>query len=146
MRKSDDIDQLKDELEELFAGLCQAPRFVGQRRVFRPLIDVFRTDDPPTLTVVVELAGVDPAEVELAVTDGVLAIFGKRVRERVPGRVYQHIEIDYGAFGRRIPLSEPVDADAAEATYARGLLTVVLPVATRASGPVKVPVTRRATP
>jgi HSP20 family protein len=143
MRKRNDIDQVKSEMEELFADLCQVPRLTGQRRAFRPLIDVYRTEDPPTLTVVVELAGVDPADVELAVADGVLAIAGNRVRERVPGRVYQHMEIDYGPFGRRIPLSEPVDADGAEASYARGVLTIVLPIATRPSGPVKVAVTAR---
>jgi HSP20 family protein len=141
MRERRNIDHLKSEMEELFADLCQVPRLVGSRRGFRPLVDVYRTEEPPALVVVADLAGVDPAHVELAVADGVLLISGKRVRETQP-RFFQQMEIDYGPFQRRIPLVEPVNAQAAEGTYARGLLTIVLPIAARASGPVKVPVTR----
>jgi HSP20 family molecular chaperone IbpA len=53
------------------------------------------------------------------------------------------MEIDYGSFRRQIRLSEPVDTAAAEATYARGLLRVVLPVAKRSSRPFRVEVTTR---
>ena len=42
------------------------------------------------------------------------------------------MEIDYGTFQRRIPLPEAVDGKNARATYERGLLTIVLPVADRA--------------
>ena len=143
MRGPRDIDHLKSEMEELFADLCQVPRLVASRSGFRPLVDVYRTEDPAAVVVVAELAGVDPADVELAVGDGVLVISGKRERELHP-RAVQQLEIDYGPFRRRIPLAEPVNADAAEATYARGLLKVVLPVAARTSGPVRVPVTRGA--
>jgi HSP20 family protein len=140
VRRRNDMSELKSEMEELFADLCQVPRLVGSRRGFRPPVDVYRTD-APAIVAVVELAGIDPESVELAVGDGILVLSGTRVRETQP-RFFQQMEIDYGAFERRIPLAEPVDADAAEATYARGLLTVGLPIATRASGPVKVPVTR----
>ena len=33
----------------------------GMRRGYRPEVDVYRTGNPPALTVVVELPGVDPA-------------------------------------------------------------------------------------
>jgi HSP20 family molecular chaperone IbpA len=52
------------------------------------------------------------------------------------------MEIDYGPFERRIALDEPVDSEAADATYERGLLTIRLPVTKRVSGPVRVTVTR----
>jgi HSP20 family molecular chaperone IbpA len=52
------------------------------------------------------------------------------------------MEIDYGPFERRIALDEPVDSEAADATYERGLLTIRLPVTKRAAGPVRVTVTR----
>ena len=45
------------------------------------------------------------------------------------------MEIEYGAFERRIPLAAPVHADAASATYDGGMLTIVLPLApTRPAG------------
>jgi HSP20 family protein len=143
MRERKDIDRLKSEMEELFADLCQVPRLAARRSGFRPAVDAYRTDDPPAVNVVVELAGVDPATVELSLEEGVLLVRGERRRER-ERRLYQHIELDYGPFERRIALAETVDADAAEATYERGLLTIRLPVAqARKAGPVRVKVGRR---
>jgi HSP20 family protein len=142
MARGKDIDRLRSEMEELFADLCQVPRLVAPRRGFRPRVDVYRSDEPPTLTIVVELAGIDPAEVELAVADGMLVVRGKRRRDAGQDRTYQHMEIDYGPFERRIALDEPVDSEAADAVYEQGLLTIRLPVAKRVSGPVRVNVTR----
>jgi HSP20 family protein len=142
MRHRKEIDRLKSEMEELFADLCQVPRLVAPRGGFRPAVDVYRTEDPPTLNVVVELAGVDPGEVELSVNEGVLLVHGRRGREPGERRVYQHIEIDYGPFERRIALGEPVDSDGAQATYDRGLLSIRLPVAKRQTGPVQVKIGR----
>jgi len=138
MRDRKDLDELKHEMEELFADLCQVPRLVRRRHGFRPLVDVYRTDDPPSITIVAELAGVEPADLEVAVADGVLQIAGKRRREHGEPRVYHQIEIDYGPFRRRIQLAEPVDTDRAEATYVRGVLRVVLPVTARPQRPVRV--------
>jgi HSP20 family protein len=45
--------------------------------------------------------------------------------------VYQQMELEYGPFQRRIQLPDGVDAAAARATYDRGLLKIVLPVAQR---------------
>ena len=99
-----DIDRLQGEIEELFADLWQVPRFSGIRNGFRPAVDCFFTDDPPQLVIVVELAGVDPDTIELAVEERALTISGSRARPRVPGQVYQQAEIEYGRFERRIPL------------------------------------------
>jgi HSP20 family protein len=122
-----DIDRLI-EIEELFADLWQVPRFSGLRAGFRPQVDVFRTADPPTLTVVVELPGVDPARVEVVVAEGELRISGERPRPREPGRQYERMELDYGPFERHIRLSEDVDVAAATAEYEAGMLTIVLPI------------------
>jgi HSP20 family protein len=138
MTQRRDIDRLKSEMEELFADLCQVPRLVARRAGFRPALDVYRTDDPPAITVVVELAGVDPGEVEAAVVDGILVIRGRRRRNSGEQRLYQHMEVDYGAFERRVQLNENIDSGAASATYANGLLSIHLPLAKRSTGPVRV--------
>jgi len=128
---------MKSEMEELFADLCQVPRLVARRAGFRPALDVYRTDDPPAITVVVELAGIDPDEVDAAVVDGVLVVRGRRVRP-AGKRFYQHIEIDYGIFERRVQLNEAVDSEAASATYENGLLSIHLPLAQKGPKPVRV--------
>ena len=138
-----DIDRLKTEMEELFADLCHH-RVAPQRAGFRPRVDAYRTEDPPAVHVVVELPGVDPAEVELAVVDGILVVSGHRRRPAVKAGRYEHIEIDYGSFERRIALGDDLDAGEAEAVYEHGLLTITLPLAQRTAGPVRVPVTRTA--
>jgi HSP20 family protein len=135
-----DIERMKSEMEELFADLCQVPRLVARRAGFRPALDVYRTDDPPAITVVLELAGIDPDEVEVAVVDGILVVRGRRARNAREQRLYQHIELDYGAFERRVQLNEAVDSDGATATYENGLLSIQLPLARKASGPVRVAV------
>ena len=128
---------MKSEMEELFADLCQVPRLVARRAGFRPALDVYRTDDPPAITVVVELAGIDPDGVDAAVVDGVLVVRGRRSRPAGDRRFYQHIEIDYGIFERRVQLNEEVDSEAAKATYENGLLSIHLPL-TRKAAAVKV--------
>lgn len=133
-----DIDRLQGEIEELFADLWQVPRFSGLRHGFRPAVDCFHTDEPHQLTIVVELAGVDPESVAVGIEERALTISGERRRPRVDGQVYQQMEIEYGAFSRTINLLEDVDGSAAGASFERGLLTVTLPIADRPQRPERV--------
>jgi HSP20 family protein len=113
--------------------LWQIPRVAGLQHGFRPPMDCFRTEDPPEIVVVVDLAGVDPAAVNVVVAERDLLIAGERTR--APGekrRSYSHMEIDFGHFERHVQLGDEVDVEKAKATYERGLLTIVLPVAARA--------------
>ncbi len=141
-----DIDRLQDEIEGLFADLWQVPRFTGLRRGFRPPADCYRTDDPPELTVVVELAGVDPESIQIVASGRTLLVTGERTLKRVDGRSYQQIEIEYGPFKRKVVLPEDVDSDAARAEYRRGLLTVTLPVAAKPPAPARVAIVVRRAP
>jgi HSP20 family protein len=127
-----DVDKLQEEIEELFADLWQVPRFAGVRHGFRPNVDCFHTDDPHSLTVVVELPGVEPQSVRVVAGERVLVIAGERKRPRVPGRVYQQMEIEYGGFERRVRLVEDVDPDRARACFGNGVLTIELPVVEQA--------------
>ena len=140
MRRPTDIDRLHEEIQELIDELWQVPRFAGGRRGFRPQVDCVRSEDPPALHVVVELPGVDPSELQLVAADRVLVVAGVRRRQPLEGR-YQQMEIEYGPFQRRIPLDEPVDTNAATARYEHGLLTVVLPIATKARAVERVLIT-----
>jgi len=125
----DPIDRLRLEMEELFSDLWQVPRFTRRQGGFRPPIDCYRTERPAGFHVVVELAGVDPAKIQVFADEGMLIVAGERRRPRCTGRVYQQMEIDYGRFTRQVVLGAPVDVEAAKATYKRGVLTIVLPLA-----------------
>jgi HSP20 family protein len=126
-----DVDRLQEEIEELFADLWHVPRFAGTRHGFRPNVDCFHTDDPHSLTVVVELPGVEPETIEVVAAERLLVVAGERVRPQVQGRVYQQMEIEYGPFQRNVRLGENVDPKGARASFRHGVLTVELPVVER---------------
>jgi HSP20 family protein len=131
---------LKDEIDELFADLWQVSRLTGLRRGFRPSLDSFRSSDPLTFTVVVEIAGIDPDQVHVTTADGDLVISGERRRQPGEGRVYQQIEIEYGPFQRIVHLPADVDVSQAEARYDRGLLTIEMPITEKATVSERVPI------
>jgi HSP20 family protein len=131
VEKRRDFEHAAQEIEQLFADLWEVfPFSRSLRRGYRPQVDVFRTDDPPTLIVQVELPGVDPDDVRLVASPQALLIAGERRRPKDCGH-YQQMEIDYGPFQRQIMFSDDVDAENATATYERGILSVKLPVAPR---------------
>ena len=134
----DPIDRLRGEMEELFADLWQVPRFTRRRGGFRPQIDCFRTERPATLTVVVELSGVDPSKIQIYADERTLLVSGERRRHRHAGRVYQQMEIDYGRFQRQVALGADIDVARSKATYRRGLLTIVLPLTKKPAPPERV--------
>jgi len=130
-KRKRELEGAAEEIEQLFADLWQVfPFSRGMRRGYRPEVDVYRTAEPAELIVVVELAGVDPGNVQVVASPRALLIAGERSRPTKSGH-YQQMEIDYGPFQRQVTLDADVDPDGATATYDRGLLTVRLPIAPR---------------
>ena len=134
------VGDLQGEIQELFAELWQVPRFSGLRHGFRPQCDCYRTDDPPTLHVVVELPGVDPDSVQLVASERALVVAGSRERPQPAGAHYHQVEIEYGPFQRRIELGEDVDTARATAAYEAGMLRVDLPVSEQPRPGERVPI------
>jgi HSP20 family protein len=127
--KRRDLEHAAEEIEQLFADLWQVFPFTrGLRRGYRPQVDVYLGQNPPTLTVMVELPGVDPADVQVIASPQALLIAGVRNRQKNCGH-YQQMEIEYGPFQRQVTLATDIDLDAATATYELGILTVRLPIA-----------------
>ena len=124
-----DLNDLQQQIQELFSDLWQVPRFSGLRHGFRPQADCYRTDDPPAIHVVVELPGVDPETVQIVASGRTLVVAGVRERPALPpdARV-QQMELEYGQFQRQLQLTEDVDSGAATAAYERGLLRITLPL------------------
>jgi HSP20 family molecular chaperone IbpA len=145
VEKRREFEHAAEEIEQLFADLWQVfPFSRSLRRGYRPQVDVYRSEDPPTLTVQIELPGVDPDDVQLVASPQALLIAGERRRPRDCGH-YQQLEIDYGPFQRQITLAEDVDPEGANATYERGILTVRLPIAPRPAPRESVSIVVRAT-
>lgn len=116
---------------EEFAELIGA--HLGMAGPVRPDTDVYMTNDPPTLNITVDVAGLDSESLGVVLDGDVLTISGQRRRPHEEGRrVYHHAEIDWGRIERRLRLGTPVDPDTSSVRYERGLLQIALPLATRA--------------
>jgi HSP20 family protein len=135
-----DIDELQEQIQELFSDLWQVPRFSGLRHGFRPQVDCYRTDEPPAIHIVVELPGVDPDQVEVVVTGRSLTVSGTRERTHVVGSRVLQLELEYGRFQRQLLLAEDVDPAGATASYERGLLRITLPLAPEPPPQERVPI------
>jgi len=118
----------RDDVDRLFADLFPGGRH-GASNEARAPVDVYISDGPPpALFVELDVAGVDPAHVDVALVEDVLVIRGERRRAGAGRRVYQHAEIAWGPFERRLRLGVEVDAEAATASYEDGILRIRLPL------------------
>jgi HSP20 family protein len=139
--KRRDLEHAADQIEELFADLWQVFPFTrGLRRGFRPQVDCYRRDEE--VVVVVELAGIDPDAIQIVAGPRGLVIAGQRTRPKGCGH-YRQMEIDYGPFQREVTWDEEVDAEAATASYERGMLRITLPVAPKRAPQERVPIAVR---
>lgn len=89
-------------------------------------IDVYQTSS----SIIVEsaLAGVNPEELDIAITADSVSIRGKREKiERVEEKDYLYQECYWGRFSRSIILPQEIDPDRAQASLKNGVLKIVLP-------------------
>jgi HSP20 family protein len=94
---------------------------------WHPDMDVYEGET--ALTILVEIAGVDEAELEVLLFEDVLVIEGRRSIPVTEEGVYHAAGIRQGPFRVEVPLPTAVDADGVEAKYDRGLLQVRVPKA-----------------
>lgn len=92
-----------------------------------PNIDICET--AAAVTVRVELPGIGPADIRLAMQGSMLRIQGiKREPTTALRRLSYHcLERRYGAFDRQLRIDRVVDAGHAHATLINGILTIVMP-------------------
>ena len=91
-----------------------------------PATDIFANDED--LVIRCELAGVEPDEVDISLSRGVLLIFGERdPRPDQLGDVSYYVrERRFGAFRRSITLPERVTNDHLRASLENGLLEIIV--------------------
>jgi HSP20 family protein len=87
-------------------------------------------EDDRRLVVRIEAPGLDKQDMEIEVRDDALVLKGEKrfERESSEGR-WRVMQCAYGSFERVVPLSAPVLADQAKASYKNGVLRVELPKA-----------------
>lgn len=93
-------------------------------RTFVPPTDVIEL--PEKFIVMVEIAGMRAAEINVSLIGRELSITGARERPSLPATAYHQVEIGYGEFRVDVQLPQQVSRDSISASYRNGLLMVEL--------------------
>ena len=128
--KDQEIRRLRKDMDRLFSRFRNgfgAPTLPGTA-LEGLYIDLLERED--TLTVRVEIPGINPEDVKISVTNDLLTISGEKSEERKDeSRYYYRVERRFGSFSRSIRLPSKVEIDKTEATYKKGVLSIVMPKA-----------------
>lgn len=90
-----------------------------------PAVDVRESRE--ALEIQVEVPGIDPKDVQVAVENGILVIKGSRNFEKATeGETYHRVERSYGSFERSFTLPTNIDPERVKATYRHGVLHLSL--------------------
>ena len=123
-------------LDEMFGGLGRRPGSRGAQASaeWAPSVDVLQKDGD--LVVRVEMPGVKPEDVHVAVHNRVLTISGERKVDEEEERAGYYVrELRHGSFQRSMILPEGVDEEKIHARYQDGILEVALEGAAAAREP-----------
>ncbi|RBP14103.1 heat shock protein Hsp20 [Roseiarcus fermentans] len=144
------FESLRREVDRLFEDFTASPFRLPFRRpafdiepfwspeawVAVPAVDFVERDTG--YEVHADLPGLDEKDVEVSVAGGVLTIKGQKHEETEEKKPDFHLrERRFGSFERAFRVPAGVDADRIEASFKKGVLTVVLPKSAEAQKPVK---------
>lgn len=91
-----------------------------------PAIDILEEEKQFVLHA--DLPGVDPANIEVTLDNGILTIRGRReLAERDERKGYRRVERISGEFYRRFSLPDTADSNSVKARYTNGVLEVAIP-------------------
>lgn len=118
--------QLRDEINRLFNGM-QGEETSGATAAWVPAVDIHEYDD--RFALFVDVPGVDPEQVEITLSNGVLTLSGQRTTEKPIGQadVAMRVERGSGVFHRRFILPESIDGDQIKAVGHNGVLEISIP-------------------
>ncbi len=93
---------------------------------WRPAVDI--KEEENQFTILADIPGVDPKEINVTMENGILSIKGERKSENVEeGKGFRRVERNAGSFYRRFSLPDTADAEKIEAKSKDGVLHIVLP-------------------
>ena len=123
-----EMERMKGEMDRLWDSFIETGP--GRRRrdkgIWLPSLDVSETKND--IVVKVELPGVDPKDIDISLSDGMLTIKGERKQEREEKETDYHlIERTYCSFTQLVPIGKEVKGDKIDASFKDGVLKITLP-------------------
>jgi HSP20 family protein len=94
-------------------------------RIFLPMADIYETED--ALKVVLEMPGVEKANVQVHVEGGVLNVEGRLDLSKYQGLLPVYTEYNIGHYSRSFRLSNKINQDKIGAEMKEGVLSLTLP-------------------
>lgn len=111
-----------------FAGMDKMMQDAESQMGFSPAVDIY--EDKNSVIVETQLAGIDPAKVDISISNDVLTIKGEgEKKSEVEDKNYYRKEIRRGSFFRSIQLPSHVVGDKASAVAVDGVLKISVPKA-----------------
>src|SRR6266436_6916374 len=93
---------------------------------FAPPVDIY--EDEHTITLKLEVPGIDEKDIDVRVEANTLTVHGERkIEKEEKEENYRRVERQYGSFTRNFTLPTTVDSEKVTATYDKGVLKIVLP-------------------
>jgi HSP20 family protein len=123
-----DFERMRREMDRLWdsffeGGLRKRTEGAGE---WLPSLDVAETKNE--IVVKAEVAGMDPKDIDISLSDGVLTIKGEKKQEKEEKEADYHLtERSYGSFTRLVQLPKEVQSDKISASYKNGILKITLP-------------------
>ena len=137
-----EIARIQSEINRLFESLFELRQLGDEAQPhWMPNMDI--VDGPNTVTLLIELPGVQLADLRLEADGGNIIVEGEKTPTPIPGGVGEHHQLEraYGRFHRVISLNYPINTHKADAVFRDGVLKIVFPkVENRRGGAVPIPV------
>jgi HSP20 family protein len=100
-------------------------RIISRPHAWRPLTDVYETED--AIIIRVEVAGIRESDFTISLVERNLTIRGVR-QDTAERRAYHQMEIAFGEFNTEVELPYTIISDKVEAVYRDGFLRITLPI------------------
>lgn len=122
-----DFERMRRDMDRLWDSFFErGVRRTDEEGEWLPSLDVAETKND--IVVKAEVPGMDPKDIDISLSDGLLTIKGEKKQEKEEKEEnYHFIERSYGAFSRSVRLPKDVQSDKISASYKNGVLKVTLP-------------------
>jgi HSP20 family protein len=117
---------LQEQVNRLLGNVLERSAEESNLTSWAPAADIYETEHE--LVVKADLPEIDPKDLDIRVENNILTIRGERKFEKkVNEENYLRVERAYGAFSRSFSLANTVNAEAIQANYQNGVLTLTIP-------------------
>jgi HSP20 family protein len=119
------LDQLRKEMDRAFERSTGETGNVVTSD-WTPAVDIKESDN--AFTIIADIPGVDPKDIEVHMENGMLTIKGERETEKKEEQEgYKRVERSYGSFYRRFTMPDTANSEKIGAKSKNGVLEITIP-------------------